>query len=138
MRRWAESAFWSHQSRTWDERYADAAIAARVDELAEWLHGALRPSAVVVDLGCGTGAHALALHRRGVTAVGVELAPGMVSMAAAKGCSVVRADVAAGIPLATSSVDGALSVYSLQFLDAASALVELARVVRPRAPIVVE
>src|SRR4051812_30714373 len=111
MRRGGGAAVLRHQSRAGGERDAHAALAPRVDELAEWLVGDLHPSAVVVDLGCGTGMHALALRRRGVTAVGVERAPGMVSTAAAKGVSVVRADVAAGIPLATSSVDGALTVY---------------------------
>jgi SAM-dependent methyltransferase len=140
MRRRAETAFWDLQSRTWDERYADPVIAARVDELAGWLVEALEaPEPTVVDLGCGTGSHARAVAvRRGHTVVGLELSPGMASAASSKAVAVVRTDVGGGLPLASSSIDGALSVYSLQFLDAPAVLREVGRVLRPSAPLLVE
>jgi SAM-dependent methyltransferase len=140
VRRWAETAFWDGQSRSWDERYRDAAVAGRVDELAGWLSAALadRTSSVVADLGCGTGSHARSLADRGLAVVGLELAPGMAARAASKGVPVVRTDLAAGLPLASSSVDGALSVYSLQFVDASAVLREVRRVVRPGGVVVVE
>jgi SAM-dependent methyltransferase len=154
VRRRAEAAFWTQQSRTWDERLADPRIAGRVDELAGWLAGALAPPGggggdggdgggarvVVADLGCGTGTHASALASRSgrASVVGVERSPGMVAMARAKGVAVVQADLGDGLPLATASCGGALSVYSLQFLDAGAVLAEAHRVLRAGAPIVVE
>jgi SAM-dependent methyltransferase len=147
VRRSAESVFWDLQSRTWDERFADPAIGDHVADLATWLASALAAGAggaaagepVVADLGCGTGAHAAALRTMGVaTVAGLERSPGMAGRAAAQGVPVVRCDVAAGLPLATSSLDGALTVYCLQFLDVRPVLVEVARVLRPGAPFVVE
>jgi SAM-dependent methyltransferase len=142
VRQRAEAAFWTHQSRTWDERLADPTIAARVDELAGWLAGALSDTdaspSVVVDLGCGTGSHAAALAQRSVSVLGVERSPGMVAAARAKGVAVARIDLGDGLPLAPASLDGALSVYSLQFLDPVEVLEEVRRVVRPGSPVVVE
>jgi SAM-dependent methyltransferase len=138
-RRRLESVFWTRQSRTWDERLADERIAARVDELADWLVSALaNPGGLVVDLGCGTGNHATALVARGASVVGVERSAGMGAAAAGKGIAVVRADLVDGVPLAVGSIDGAMSVYSLQFLDAAAVLSDVRRVVRVGAPLVVE
>lgn len=52
----------------------------------------------VLDVGCGPARHVLALARRGVLAVGVDVAPTAVSYARARGASVVLASVFAPIP----------------------------------------
>jgi SAM-dependent methyltransferase len=44
----------------------------------------LPPGAAVLDLGCGTGRHAVAFARCGVRAVGVDLAAGMLARARAR------------------------------------------------------
>jgi len=43
----------------------------------------LAPGARVLDVGCGPGRHALALARRGIEVVGVDLSPDFVALAAA-------------------------------------------------------
>ena len=52
----------------------------------------------VLDVGCGPGRHVLALARRGVLAVGVDVTPAAVRYARARGASVVLASVFAPIP----------------------------------------
>ncbi len=44
----------------------------------------LQPGARVLDAGCGPGRHALALARRGIAVVGVDLSPEFVALARAK------------------------------------------------------
>jgi SAM-dependent methyltransferase len=135
----AAASFWTAQSRTWDERLSDDVVAARVRELAGWVADALGDGGVVVDVGCGTGNHAAVLLQvHGLDVVGVERSDGMLAAAHAKGVPVAQADLARGLPLASGSVDAVLSVYSLQFLDAAAVLREVRRVVRPGGAVVVE
>lgn len=43
----------------------------------------------VVDIGCGVGRHVLALHRRGVRAVGVEISPVAAAIARGRGSQVI-------------------------------------------------
>lgn len=43
-----------------------------------------RPCASVLDLGCGTGSHALLLARRGYQVAGIDASPGMLRVARAK------------------------------------------------------
>lgn len=52
----------------------------------------------VLDVGCGPGRHVLALARRGVLAVGVDVTPGAVRRARARGAAVVQGSVFAPIP----------------------------------------
>ena len=52
----------------------------------------------VLDVGCGPGRHVLALARRGVLAVGVDMIPGVVGYARARGAAVVLGSVFAPIP----------------------------------------
>jgi SAM-dependent methyltransferase len=62
---------------------------------ADVLDRALGP---VLDVGCGPGRHVLALARRGVLAIGVDVTPGAVSYARARGAPVVLGSVFAPIP----------------------------------------
>jgi len=57
------------------EEYDDELIAFIVETLD------LRPGDRVLDLGCGSGVHALRLARRGVQAVGLDIAPSLVEHA---------------------------------------------------------
>lgn len=142
-----DTRFWSAHAWTWDDRLADAAIAARIDELAAWLVDATRPAAAaprVIDIGCGTGNHVRALTERGASVVvGVDLSPGMLAKAAAKlrsspSAGLARVDLRDGWPVRARSLDGALSVYAAQFLDLTSFAAEVRRVLRPGGAIVVE
>lgn len=90
----------------------------------------------VLEVGCGTGRLVQRLSERGAHAVGVDLAAGMLAVAAARAPGrLLRAD-ARRLPLPDASVDAAVTVATLEFTDAAAVLAELARVTRPGGRIV--
>jgi len=73
------------------ERYVGPAIAD--DERA--LSRAVGP---VLDIGCGPGRHVLALARRGMVAVGVDISPLAVRMARRRGAVVIEASIFGRLP----------------------------------------
>lgn len=94
---------------------------------------------VVGDLGCGTGRLAPYLAGMGLTPLGFDLSVEMVAVARREvpGVAFEVADLRA-LPLAGGSLDGAVCWYSLMYLapdDRAAAYAELARVLRPGAPL---
>lgn len=90
----------------------------------------LGPAATVLDLGAGTGDLCRDLERSGYRAVGVDLSMGMLRHARTT-APLVQAD-ALGLPIATASVDGAVSGFALRnFVALGPVFDELARVVRP-------
>lgn len=57
-----------------------------------------RALAPVLDVGCGPARHTLALLARGVTALGVDVSPGAVRIAAERGAPVLLRSVFDGLP----------------------------------------
>jgi demethylmenaquinone methyltransferase/2-methoxy-6-polyprenyl-1,4-benzoquinol methylase len=91
----------------------------------------LGPSALVLDVGCGTGDLARSLTSGGHRAVGVDLSFGMLAAARPGRAPLVQADAAA-LPFASASVDGVISGFAVRnFADLPGVLAELARVLRP-------
>ncbi|HEX8393402.1 MAG TPA: class I SAM-dependent methyltransferase, partial [Longimicrobium sp.] len=93
----------------------------------------------VVDVGCGPGHVAHYLAARGVDVSGLDLSPGMVEQARAlhPGVSFRVGDVTA-LDAADGAWAGAVAYYSLIHLPRSTvvhALRELARVLRPDAPL---
>src|SRR5262245_50414685 len=82
------TAFGPTYASAYDALYAEKDYDAECDvvESAFQHHvdGAVR---AVLDLGCGTGGHALRLARRGYDVVGVDLSPEMIARAEAKGAA---------------------------------------------------
>ena len=69
----------------YDTFYAEKDYEAECDFLEKILQGhATRPVRHILDLGCGTGGHALPLARRGYSLTGVDRAPGMLELAREK------------------------------------------------------
>lgn len=110
------------------------------------VHAALQlaqvePGKPVADLGCGYGRHLRELIQYGHRAAGVDRSALLLSqaMAEAPGSLLVRADLCA-LPFHQGSLAAAFCFYSSMFLgteeDAALALVEAARVLRPGGPLV--
>ena len=84
----------------------------------------------VADIGCGTGRLLGSLSSHGAQAVGIDTDPAMLALASTRG-RVARAD-AHQLPLADASVDGAVTVATLEFTaDPARVLTEMARITRP-------
>ena len=83
----------------YDALYSDQDYEAETDILEQLLgQYASRSVHEVLDLGCGTGSHALPLARRGYAVTGVDVAPEMLSRARAK-------VAAAGLCVALSEAD---------------------------------
>jgi SAM-dependent methyltransferase len=85
-------AFGEAYSGAYDSLYADKDYEAECDMLAR-LFAEHSPQAVksVLDLGCGTGSHAIPLARRGYRVVGVDRSPQMLSAARAKAARLAEA-----------------------------------------------
>ena len=140
-----ERMYWSVQSRVWDDLLHDSETARHISEIADWMADAVTDGGVVVALGCGTGNYTLALASRGVPAVGLDFAPGMLDRAARKqddglvgGARFVRCDLRRPLPLADHSLAGALSIYSVQFFEPDRLFREVRRVLRPGGSFLVE
>ncbi len=79
MSEW-EAFFDGHAPRYMDEPFVTATV-AEVDFIEELF--APPATARILDLGCGTGRHAVELARRGYAVTGVDLSAGMLAQAAA-------------------------------------------------------
>jgi SAM-dependent methyltransferase len=95
----------------------------------------------VIDIGCGTGLVGAELRRLGFTQVdGLDISPGMLAHAATKRAyrQLLTGNVMTGTGLADGAFDAAICVGSFApgHLGPA-ALAEIARLVRPRGPIVI-
>ncbi len=85
----------------------------------------------VLEVGCGTGLILERVQRFAARARGVDLSPGMLARARARGLSVDEADAAA-LPFADAAFDVACSFKVLSHVaDPGACLREMARVVRP-------
>jgi SAM-dependent methyltransferase len=78
------SDLWNRFGRAWDRLWYThpRRTAQEVGAILAALE--LAPPARILDVGCGTGRHAVALARRGFDVLGVDLAPRMVAAARAK------------------------------------------------------
>ncbi|MEZ6183688.1 MAG: methyltransferase domain-containing protein [Planctomycetota bacterium] len=77
---WA--TFFAHHASVYDQNVFTQNTAAEVEFLLEEL--ALAPGARILDLGCGTGRHAVALALRGFAVTGLDLSPAMLQVARAR------------------------------------------------------
>lgn len=126
-----ESAAWGRRR---DEPQHRALVERAADELAE----VVAPPGPVADLGCGPGAHALALARRGYDVVGVDGSPRMVEAARARAArdgldaTFDVHDVSAPLRFGDASLGGVLAILVLQHLPRPGAFVaEIRRCLRP-------
>ncbi len=76
--------FWrftyDRESAAWERRRDEPEHRELVERTADELASVVAPPGPVADLGCGPGAHALALARRGYDVVGVDGSPRMVEV----------------------------------------------------------
>jgi SAM-dependent methyltransferase len=75
------AAFGVEYAASYDALYGDKDYDAECDLLEEIFRRSGRPVRTVLDLGCGTGGHAVRLAERGFDVVGVDLSDGMLEAA---------------------------------------------------------
>jgi len=127
---------------------------ARYDGVADWYDTEFQPaplesetwetilrllgvgSGSLIDVGCGTGAYAAGLAALGWDVTGVDVSEDMLRRARERGVRTVHAD-ATSLPFEDASFDAAISIFTnTDFDDLAAVVQEIARVLRPGAPLV--
>jgi SAM-dependent methyltransferase len=126
-----ESEAWGRQRHGREQRES---VGRTVDALAQ----VVAPPGPIADLGCGPGAHSLALARRGYDVIGVDGSPRMVDVARtlAKREQIDATfdvkDVSGRLDFANASLGGVLAVLVLQHLaHPATFIGEIRRCLRP-------
>jgi SAM-dependent methyltransferase len=79
--RWFFRFMYDRESAAWERRRDEPEHRELVERTADELANVIAPPGPVADLGCGPGADALALARRGYDVVGVDGSPRMVEVA---------------------------------------------------------
>jgi SAM-dependent methyltransferase len=136
--RWFWRFMYDRESAAWERRRDEPEHRELVARTADELAKVVAPPGPVADLGCGPGAHALALARRGYDVVGVDGSPRMVAVARTRAArDKVHAtfdvhDVSAPLPFAGASLEGVLAILALQHLPhPATFIAEVRRCLRP-------
>ena len=136
--RWFFRFMYDRESAAWERRRDEPEHRELVERTADELANVVAPPGPVVDLGCGPGAHALALARRGYDVLGVDGSPRMVEVARTRAArDEVDAtfevhDVSAPLGFAAASLGGVLAILVLQHLPHPGAFIaEIRRCLRP-------
>jgi SAM-dependent methyltransferase len=117
----------------WYEEFRPSLTPDELDALQALLG---RSSGRCLDVGCGTGVATAAVVDLGWSAVGIDVSEDMLETARSHGLEVVRAS-ADGLPYADETFDAAVSVWThIDVDDFSAAISEIARVLRPEAPLV--
>jgi SAM-dependent methyltransferase len=118
----------------YDAQHADTDL-LRFD--TEFLKEEMPREGRILDVGCGTGRHLLALSDNGRRVVGMDLSEHMLDISAAKleraevAARLVRADMRNPLPFRNGSFDGAICMFStLGLIPSGAERVEFVREVR--------
>src|SRR5438552_17237830 len=129
---------YDRESAAWERRRNGPEHRELVERTADELANVVVPPGPVADLGCGPGAHALALARRGYDVVGVDGSPRMVEVARTRAArdevdtTFEVHDVSAPLRFEDASLGGVLAILVLQHLPHPAAFVaEIRRCLRP-------
>src|SRR5215469_9439710 len=136
--RWFFRFVYDRESAAWERRRNEPGQRELAERAAEQLASVVAPPGPVADLGCGPGAHALALARRGYDVTGVDGSPRMVQAARAQAArnkaaaAFVVSDVSGPLRFADASLAGVLAILVLQHLRHPAAFIaEIRRCLRP-------
>jgi SAM-dependent methyltransferase len=135
---WFFRFMYDRESAAWERRRDEPGHRELVKRTADELANVVAPPGPVADLGCGPGAHALALARRGYDVAGVDGSPRMVEVARTRAArDKVDAtfdvhDVSAPLRFADASLGGVLAILVVQHLPHPAAFIaEIRRCLRP-------
>ena len=135
---WFFRFLYDRESAAWERRRDEPDQRELVERTADQLADVVAPPGPVADLGCGPGAHALALARRGYDVAGVDGSPRMVQAARTRaardevGATFGVGDVSGPLRFADASLGGVLAILVLQHLpDPAAFIAEIRRSLRP-------
>ena len=136
--RWFFRFMYDRESAAWERRRDEPEHRVLVERIADELADVVAPPGPVADLGCGPGAHALALARRGYDVVGVDGSPRMVQVARTRAArdkvdvTFDVHDVSAPLIFADASLGGVLAILVVQHLPHPAAFIaEIRRCLRP-------
>ena len=136
--RWFFRFVYDRESAAWERGRDEPASRELVERTADQLAKVVAPPGPVADLGCGPGAHAIALARRGYEVTGVDGSPRMVEVARRRAArekddaTFEVHDVGTPLPFADGSLGGVLAVLVIQHLSHPKAFVaEIRRCLRP-------
>ena len=135
---WFFRFMYDRESAAWERRRDEPGHRQLVKRVADELANVVAPPGPVADLGCGPGAHALALARRGYDVAGVDGSRRMVEVARTRAArDEVDAtfdvhDVSAPLRFADASLGGVLAILVVQHLPHPAAFIaEIRRCLRP-------
>ena len=135
---WYWRFMYDRESAAWARRRDEPAHRALVERTVDELAAVVAPPGPVADLGCGPGAHALELARRGYDVVGVDGSPHMVEVARARAAldkvdaTFAVHDVGTPLRFGDSSLGGVVAILVLQHLaDPGAFIAEIRRCLRP-------
>lgn len=131
---------------TWTDRY-DSWFATPIGQLVRWYEAELllsflepQPGERILDVGCGTGIFTADVLKSGAWVTGIDLSVSMLAKAIARGgdnFAGLCADMCA-LPFGDNIFDRVFSMTAIEFVDdAAKAIAELNRVVKPGGRVVV-
>ena len=119
---WFFRFMYDRESAAWERRRDEPEHRELVEKTADELAHVVAQPGPVADLGCGPGAHTLALARRGYEVVGIDGSPRMVEVARSRaareevGATFHVHDLTAPLRFADASLGGVLAILILQHL----------------------
>ncbi len=126
-------AHYDHVAHEYDQVFAQHVVRHYLDKRLGIVRSLLRGGRVL-DVGAGTGALAAHVASAGYEVVAVDVSPGMLEKAAARGLAGAFASFSTALPFADNSFDLALTVATLHHLETpvrvAFTISEMGRVVR--------
>ena len=129
---------YDRESAAWERRRDEPAQRALVEQAADQLAKVVAAPGPIADLGCGPGAHALALARRGFDVTGIDGSPKMVEVARARAArdgvdAIFRVgDLRGSLCFGDASLGGVLAVLVVQHLPHPETFIaEIRRCLRP-------